>query len=208
MLKIAEELFAKSGMDPEDAKPLALAIFEVREKVPKLATLQPVMEAIDNVETTIRQRAEGKAEPAGERVVVSLIEDTSVWEMRGNGRATRTARTEERHLQTSASGRSPSCGLRTQELLRSRCARGRYDSAHRVDLASYERWLPKHLREAFRHYEEGLSLRVIENEAVDLVPSLDDRHLADLIYQLDRDVVRAEGETDRQALDRWFGGGG
>ncbi|QQO16078.1 hypothetical protein JJB99_07960 [Bradyrhizobium diazoefficiens] len=65
LLKIAEELFAKSGMDPEDAKPLALAIFEVREKVPKLATLQPVMEAMDNVETTIRQRAEGKAEAAG-----------------------------------------------------------------------------------------------------------------------------------------------
>ncbi|WP_156947597.1 hypothetical protein [Bradyrhizobium sp. WSM3983] len=95
-----------------------------------------------------------------------------------------------------------------QEFLRSRCARGRYDSAHRVDLASYERWLPKHLREAFRHYEEGVPLRVIENEAVDLVPSLDDRHLADLIYQLDRDVARAEEETDRQALDRWFGGGG
>lgn len=73
LLKIAEELFAKSGMDPEDAKPLALAIFEVREKVPKLATLQPVMEAMDNVETTIRQRAEGKAEAAGERVVVSLV---------------------------------------------------------------------------------------------------------------------------------------
>ncbi|MBH5388532.1 hypothetical protein [Bradyrhizobium diversitatis] len=91
-----------------------------------------------------------------------------------------------------------------QELLRSRCARGRYDSAHRVDLASYERWLPKHLREAFRHYEEGLSLRVIENAAVDLVRS----HLADLIYQLDRDVARAEEETDRQALDRRFGGGG
>lgn len=92
-----------------------------------------------------------------------------------------------------------------QEFLRSRCARGRYDSAHRVDLANYERWLPKHLREAFKHYEEGVPLRVIENEAVDLMPSLDDRQLADLIYQLDRDVACAGEETDRKALDRWFG---
>ncbi|MCK1348641.1 hypothetical protein [Bradyrhizobium sp. CW11] len=52
-----------------------------------------------------------------------------------------------------------------QELLRSRFARSRYGSALRVDLANYERWLPKHLREAFKHYEEGVRLRVIENEA-------------------------------------------
>lgn len=95
-----------------------------------------------------------------------------------------------------------------QELLRSRSVRGRYDADLRVDLANYERWLPKHLRETFKRYEEGVPLRVIENEAVDLVPSLGDRELADLIYQLDRDVALAEEETDRRALDRWFDGGG
>lgn len=95
-----------------------------------------------------------------------------------------------------------------QELLRSRSVRGRYDADLRVDLASYERWLPKHLRETFKHYEEGVPLRVMENEAVDLVPSLDDRQLADLIYQLDRDVASAQEETDVRALGRWFDGGG
>ena len=95
-----------------------------------------------------------------------------------------------------------------QEFLRSCSVRGRYDADLRVDLVNYERWLPKHLRETFKHYEEGVPLRVIENEAVDLVPSLGDRELADLIYQLDRDVALAEEETDRHALDRWFDGGG
>ncbi|MCA6108056.1 hypothetical protein [Bradyrhizobium cenepequi] len=91
-----------------------------------------------------------------------------------------------------------------QELLRSRCARRKYDGAFRVDLSEYERWLPKHLTEAFKLYDEGVPLLVIENEAVDLVPLLDDRQLADLIYQLDRDVERAEAEIDRQALERFF----
>ncbi|OPY99237.1 hypothetical protein A5906_26270 [Bradyrhizobium sacchari] len=68
--------------------------------------------------------------------------------------------------------------------------------------------IPKHLGETFKHYEEGVPLRVIENEAVDLVPSLGDRELADLIYRLDHDVALAEEETDWRALDRWFDGGG
>src|ERR1700738_1880933 len=40
---------AKSGLDAEDARPLALSISNCRDKVPQLATLQPVMEAIDLV---------------------------------------------------------------------------------------------------------------------------------------------------------------
>ncbi|MDE5445639.1 hypothetical protein GWG65_30380 [Bradyrhizobium sp. CSA207] len=77
----------------------------------------------------------------------------------------------------------------------------------RVDLANYVRWLPKHLREAFKHYEEGVPLRVIEKEAVDLVPWTIGSW-QDLIYQLDRDVACAEEETERHALNRWFDGGG
>ena len=44
---------------------------------------------------------------------------------------------------------------------------------------------------------------MIENEVVDLVPSLDDRQLADLIYQLDQDISRAE--ADALAFEGFFG---
>lgn len=50
--------------------------------------------------------------------------------------------------------------------------------------------------------EEGVPLLVIEREAFDLVPALSDRDLADLVYQLDRDVQRAETETDDRSLDQ------
>ncbi|WOH63685.1 hypothetical protein [Bradyrhizobium sp. BWA-3-5] len=53
--------------------------------------------------------------------------------------------------------------------------------------------------------EEGVPLLVIEGEAFDLVPSLNDGDLADLVYQLDRDVQRAEGETDDRALHQLLG---
>lgn len=43
---------------------------------------------------------------------------------------------------------------------------------------------------------------MIEGEAFDLVPALSDRDLADLVYQLDRDVQRAETETDDRSLDQ------
>ncbi|MCK1634690.1 hypothetical protein [Bradyrhizobium sp. 162] len=49
---------------------------------------------------------------------------------------------------------------------------------------------------AFKRYEEGLRPGLIENKQVDMVPSLDDRRLADLIYQLDRDVALRGKETD------------
>ncbi|MGY3473800.1 hypothetical protein [Bradyrhizobium ottawaense] len=75
-----------------------------------------------------------------------------------------------------------------EEFVRSCSVLGRYDADLRVDLANYGRWLPQHLRETFKHYEEGVPLRVIESVAVDRVPSLGDLELADLIYQLDRDV--------------------
>jgi hypothetical protein len=81
----------------------------------------------------------------------------------------------------------------------------KYDGAHRVPLADYERWLPKQTVEAFRHYgEEGVPLLVIEGEAFDLVPSLDDRELADLVYKLDRDVQRAQTETEDRSLDQFL----
>ncbi|WP_158231316.1 hypothetical protein [Bradyrhizobium sp. C9] len=43
---------------------------------------------------------------------------------------------------------------------------------------------------------------VIEHEAFDLVPSLNDRDLADLVYQLDRDVSRAQTEADDRSIDQ------
>ncbi|TYO60797.1 hypothetical protein FXV83_41885 [Bradyrhizobium hipponense] len=76
----------------------------------------------------------------------------------------------------------------------------------RVDLANYVRCLPKHLREAFKHYEEGVPLRVIENEAVDLVPSLDDRQLAGSHLSTgSRCCVRGRGdrETRAEPVVRW-----
>lgn len=79
----------------------------------------------------------------------------------------------------------------------------KYDGSFRVPLSDYDRWLPKKTAEALRLYgEEGVPLLVIEGEAFDLVPSLNDRDLADLIYQLNRDVQRAETETDDRALDQ------
>ena len=70
----------------------------------------------------------------------------------------------------------------------------------------YERWLPKQISDALRHYgEEGVPVLVIEGEAFDLVPSLNDGDLADLLYQLDRDVQRAQAETDERALDQFLG---
>lgn len=53
---------------------------------------------------------------------------------------------------------------------------------------------------AFKRYEEGLRPGLIENKQVDMVPSLDDRRLADLIYQLDRDVALRGKETDIHKL--------
>ena len=62
----------------------------------------------------------------------------------------------------------------------------------------YERWLPKQTSDALRHYgEEGVPVLVIEGEAFDLVPSLNDGDLADLLYQLDRDVQRAQARDGR-----------
>lgn len=55
----------------------------------------------------------------------------------------------------------------------------------------------------FKRYEEGLRLGVVENKQVDLVPSLYDRHLADLIDQLDRDVACAE---KKPIAKRWSSG--
>ncbi|MGN8544600.1 hypothetical protein ACQPTN_06110 [Bradyrhizobium sp. 13971] len=43
---------------------------------------------------------------------------------------------------------------------------------------------------------------MIEHEAFDLVPSLNDRDLADLVYQLDRDVSRAQTEADDRSIDQ------
>lgn len=90
-----------------------------------------------------------------------------------------------------------------QGLLSRRLTLRKYDGSFRVPLSDYDRWLPKQTAEALRLYgEEGVPLLVIEGEAFDLVPSLNDRDLADLIYQLDRDVQRAETETDDRALDQ------
>lgn len=77
--------------------------------------------------------------------------------------------------------------------------------AFRIPLADYERWLPKHTTEAFKLYgEESFPLLVIEGEAFNLVPTLNDRDLADLVYQLDCDVQRAETETDNRSLDQFL----
>lgn len=85
--------------------------------------------------------------------------------------------------------------------MRSRSVRGRYDADLRVDLANYGRWLPQHLREIPKHYEEGVPLRVIESEAVDLGlfgrPEVGGSDLP-----LDRDVAFAEEETGLPPLDR------
>ncbi|OSI24906.1 hypothetical protein BST65_17270 [Bradyrhizobium canariense] len=92
-----------------------------------------------------------------------------------------------------------------QGLMSRRLALRKYDGAFRVRLADYERWLPKHTTQAFKHYgEQGVPLLVIEGEAFDLVPSLDDRQLADLFYQLDRDVLRAQTETDDRSVDQFL----
>lgn len=90
-----------------------------------------------------------------------------------------------------------------QGLLSRRLTLRKYDGSFRVPLTDYERWLPQQKIEALKLYgEEGVPLSVIEGEAFDLVPSLNDRDLADLIYQLDRDVQRAQTETDDRSLDQ------
>jgi hypothetical protein len=90
-----------------------------------------------------------------------------------------------------------------QDLLRSRLSHRKYDGTFRVPLTDYERWLPKYTTEAFKRYgEEGVPLLVIEGEAFNLVPSLTDHDLADLVYQLDCDVQRAQTETDDRLVDQ------
>ncbi|MGY3131414.1 hypothetical protein ACVWZM_002096 [Bradyrhizobium sp. USDA 4501] len=65
-----------------------------------------------------------------------------------------------------------------QGLLSNRLALRKYDGAFRVPLRDYERWLPTQTAEAFKLYgEDGVPLLVIEHEAFDLVPSLNDRDL-------------------------------
>ncbi|MCK1420919.1 MULTISPECIES: hypothetical protein [unclassified Bradyrhizobium] len=93
-----------------------------------------------------------------------------------------------------------------QRLMSRRLTLRKYDGSFRVPLSDYEGWLPKQTAEALRHYDdEGVPLLVIEGEAFDLVPSLNDGDLADLVYQLDRDVQRAQAETDDRALDQFLG---
>ncbi|BBO14732.1 hypothetical protein TM102_62020 [Bradyrhizobium sp. TM102] len=90
-----------------------------------------------------------------------------------------------------------------QRLLSKRLSSRKYDGAYRVPLSHYERWLPKHTTEALKLYgEEGVPLLVIEGEAFDLVPSLNDHDLADLVYQLDCDVLRAQTEADDRSIDQ------
>ncbi|MBB4371894.1 hypothetical protein GGD63_004695 [Bradyrhizobium sp. cir1] len=66
------------------------------------------------------------------------------------------------------------------EFLRSRSVCGRYDADLRIDLANDGQWLPQRRGETF-NTTKGVPLRVIENEAVDLVPTLGAPGLADLI---------------------------
>ncbi|WP_316397932.1 hypothetical protein [Bradyrhizobium sp. 33ap4] len=90
-----------------------------------------------------------------------------------------------------------------QDLLSNRLALTKYDGAFRVPLRDCEWWLPKQTTEAFKLYgEDVVPLLVIEHEAFVLVPSLNDRDLADLVYQLDRDVSRAQTEADDRSLDQ------
>ncbi|MCK1418140.1 hypothetical protein IVB55_35515 [Bradyrhizobium sp. CW4] len=90
-----------------------------------------------------------------------------------------------------------------QGLLTKRLSGRKYDGAYRVPLSNYERWLPKDMTEAFKLYgEEGVPLLAMEGEAFDLVPSLNDHDLADLVYQLDCDVQRAQTETDDRLIDQ------
>jgi hypothetical protein len=82
----------------------------------------------------------------------------------------------------------------SQARLRERRRQAKYDGDFRVDAATYELLLPRHLLDAYSHYETGIPLLVIENAAVDLVPSLDELRLHDLEFQMDCDRRRAEAE--------------
>jgi hypothetical protein len=73
LLRIAEEILDGSGLDDEDARPLALAIETCRDKVPQLASLQPVMEAIDLVTKRIEDRDAGEAPGSGAQVLVCAV---------------------------------------------------------------------------------------------------------------------------------------
>ena len=88
-----------------------------------------------------------------------------------------------------------------QTLLRERAIRRKYDSHFRVPIISYERLLPGYLVEAYRSYEGGVPLFVIENAVVDLVPYLDERTLHNLVYQLERDLSEALADAEDRAME-------
>jgi hypothetical protein len=73
LLRIAEEILDGSGLDGEDARPIALAISDCREKPPKLTTLQPVSDALDAVLKTIEERTVGAAAVDEGRIAVSAV---------------------------------------------------------------------------------------------------------------------------------------
>lgn len=72
LLKITEEILDGSGLDGEDARPIALAISDCRDKVPKLATLQPVSEALDLASKRLAAMAAGAARASSEQIVISV----------------------------------------------------------------------------------------------------------------------------------------
>jgi len=81
---------------------------------------------------------------------------------------------------------------RHQAVLGERVRLRKYDGDFRVSVDSYVRWLPPSLADAYRLCEGGVPLIVIENEIIGLVPDLDDRQMADLMFQLDCDAQRAD----------------
>ncbi|PDT73968.1 hypothetical protein CO675_27710 [Bradyrhizobium sp. C9] len=86
-----------------------------------------------------------------------------------------------------------------QGLLSNRLALWKYDGAFRVRCGTTNGGCRSRRK---LYGEDGVPLLVIEHEAFDLVPSLNDRDLADLVYQLDRDVSRAQTEADDRSIDQ------
>jgi hypothetical protein len=70
---IAEQIFAVTGLELEEAGPLAIAISDCREKVPKLSTLQPLLEEIDAALDRLVKREQGVPEPVRAKLVLSII---------------------------------------------------------------------------------------------------------------------------------------
>jgi hypothetical protein len=92
---------------------------------------------------------------------------------------------------------------KAQARLREQMRRAKYSGGFPVDLAAFELLLPRHLLDAYAHYEDGVPIVQIENDVVELVPSLGDLQLHDIEIKLEHYRSRAESAWERasSALD-------